>query len=84
MEKVSSLSELVDKISQGYKAEVLFNVSSGCYEVPTWLEENGVTVDVKKFKFPKKSVKVSELIEIVYSDRARKNKGLAKLIYGKT
>ena len=67
MEKVSSLSELKERLKDGFKAELLYNYNTGSYEVPTWIKDSDGTVHSHKtFKFPKAFVNRNDLIRMVY------------------
>ncbi len=67
MEKIITLEELKERLKQGFHAEVLFNFRTGNYEVPTWwAEKDGTSNSHKTFKYPKVSVKVKNLIKLVY------------------
>ena len=67
MEKVSSMEELKERLKEGYKAELLFRLSTQSYIVTTWwVEKDGGYSNHKDFKFPKAVVKVNDLIKMVY------------------
>lgn len=67
MKKGSSFEELEERMKSGFRGEVLYNLRTGYYEVPTWrIDQAKEATDHKLFKFPKESVDVNTLLKTVY------------------
>lgn len=63
--KLDTLKEIKDRISRGYRGELLYNYRSGNYEVTTWLE-GAEEIDQKIYKIPRGVYDPNDLKDTVY------------------
>lgn len=71
--KIAALVEVKERISKGYKGELLYNLRSGNYEITTWLEGSENT-DSKTHKIARGIHSPDDLKEAVYGATYSKKK----------